>query len=773
MAGEENTRVRLEIGHVLFIDIVGYSKLTTHEQRAALDILNQVVRETQHFRNAEAGGALVKIPTGDGMALVFSDSPESPVECAIEISRALRQHAELRVRMGVHSGPVSEVTDVTGRSNLAGAGMNMAQRVMDCADAGHILLSKRVADDLESDGGWRSSLHDLGNCEVKHGVRVHLFNLHGDGFGDPARPSRLEAASKALRRTQTKRWVYVSVSLAFGALLAAWFLWQRTAPFAPSVDISNKSIAVLPFENRSEEKATEFFTDGVQDEILTNLAKIADLKVISRTSVMHYRSDRPRNLRDIGQQLGVAHVLEGSVQRAANRVRVTAQLIDARSDSHLWAEQYDGELADVFAIQSEIAQKIVAQLRARLSPKEQTAIQARPTSDTAAYDLYLRANEIYRGSDAHDAEGVQKQVALLEGAVARDPAFLSALCMLARAHLVAFYRNIDRTPARLEKARDAITAAAKVDPDAGEVHLARAALHFRGYRDSAAALDELAIARRKLPNDVDVLYLTSLVEYMRLNWDQCIKAAREGLSLDPRNGQLARMLANYYRMLRRYDEARRILNDFVAARPDDIGFQLERAYIDYYENADLRRLKEVVARVSDPTAADIAHTRRDIALYERDYAAAEAARQPDDYYFEGLIARALGDNARAEAAFLRERGRILRQLADKPDAANLLIELAEVNAQLGAKEEAERLGERALALVPYDRDAGGHLVLLMQFAKIHALLGDADRALELIGKVVPTGFGPAYGDLQLEWEWDLIRNDARFQTLVASLAPKQ
>ena len=391
MSAEIKKEIQLEIGHVLFMDIVGYSTHPIDEQRALRDGLSQIVRETEQFREADAAGTLIKIPAGDGMALVFRRSPEQPVECALEIRRALKAHPNLPLRMGIHSGPVSVVIDVNDTTAVAGAGINMCQRVMDCGDAGHILVSKRVAEDLEQYPHWKPYLHDLGACEVKHGVRVGVTNLYSDEVGNAQVPKKFQALKK--RRTQV-RWAEATIALlVVGAVVAAFVLVSRKPARLTSV-APEKSIAVLPFENLSEEKANAFFADGVQDEILTHLTRIADLKVISRTSVMQYKSGAPRNLREIGQQLGVAHVVEGSVQRAANKVRVNAQLIDARTDAHLWAQTYDRDLADVFAIQSEIAKAIADQLQAKLSPNEKKAIEQPPTTDLAAFDLYSRAKSL-------------------------------------------------------------------------------------------------------------------------------------------------------------------------------------------------------------------------------------------------------------------------------------------------------------------------------------------------------------------------------------------
>ncbi len=404
---DSDDNLHLEIGHVLFIDIVGYSKLLLEEQKERLNQLTEIVLATTPVREA-TDEQLVRLPTGDGMALVFHHSAEEPARCALEIAEALQKHPELPVRMGIHSGPVSEVTDVSGRTNIAGAGINMAQRVMDCGDAGHILLSQHVADDLVASRQWASRLRDLGECEVKHGVRLHLVNLYAEPLGNAALPQKFQQTKQKLKR----RSIGSIVALVLVAILVTSGVYYFThRPATKGAAIPEKSLAVLPFENLSSDKENAFFTDGVQDEILTDLAKIADLKVISRTSVMQYKSGAPRNLREIGQQLGVAHVVEGSVQRAANKVRVNAQLIDARTDAHLWAQTYDRDLADVFAIQSEIAKAIADQLQAKLSPNEKKAIEQPPTTDLAAFDLYSRAKSLLltagfsATSDARPAEG--------------------------------------------------------------------------------------------------------------------------------------------------------------------------------------------------------------------------------------------------------------------------------------------------------------------------------------------------------------------------------
>ena len=323
MSDQVTNKIELEIAHILFIDTVGYSKLSINEQRAVVDDLTTIVRSSDHYQRAEAVGRLIKIPTGDGMALVFYTSQEAPAQCAIEISGALKAHPRLQVRMGVHSGPVSGVIDVNGHANLAGAGINMAQRVMNCGDAGHILVSKHVAEDLEEYEHWRPFLHDLGSCEVKHGVRIGVTNLYSDEVGNPNLPSKLQAVKK---HHAHMRWAAVAIALLVVAALVslAIFRYQR-AQFSQL----DRAIAVLPFENLSSNADDSFFVVGIQDEILTKLASLADLKVIARTSTQGYQS-KPVDLRTVGRQLSVGRVLKGSLQRSADKVRVNVQLIDTR-----------------------------------------------------------------------------------------------------------------------------------------------------------------------------------------------------------------------------------------------------------------------------------------------------------------------------------------------------------------------------------------------------------------------------------------------------------
>src|SRR5436853_3498922 len=398
MSTSAGAGVRLEIGHVLFMDLVGYSKLLVYEQRELVEHLTEIVRNTEQVRAAETADKVIRLPAGDGMALVFFNSPEAPVQCAIEIAEKLKQYPQLKLRMGIHSGPVNEVRDVNGRANVAGAGINIAQRVMDCGDAGHILLSKRVAEDLAQSRQWLPFLHDLGECAVKHGVPIFIVNLYADEIGNAQLPEWIkqwqseqaaqaaDGAPSGFRRT--------GLLIAAGALLiavATFGVWLYFKQAEGTSLVPEKTIAVLPFQNFSPDKENAFFADGVQDDILTSLAKIKDLRVISRSSVMNFRDAAAQNLRAVGKTLGVANVLEGSVRREGDRVVVNVQLVDAKSARQIWANRYDRTLADSLGLQGELASEIAEALRATLSTDEQARVTAKPTQNPDAYVFYLRA----------------------------------------------------------------------------------------------------------------------------------------------------------------------------------------------------------------------------------------------------------------------------------------------------------------------------------------------------------------------------------------------
>jgi TolB-like protein/class 3 adenylate cyclase/regulator of sirC expression with transglutaminase-like and TPR domain len=586
MSMEIKKEIKLEIAHVLFIDIVGYSKLSINDQRAAIDELNQAVRASEQFQNAEAAGRLIKIPTGDGMALVFYKSPEEPVECALEISRALKEHPKLQLRMGVHTGPVSGVIDVNGQANLAGAGLNMAQRVMDCGDAGHILVSKRVADDLGEYEHWRPLLHDLGFCEVKHGVKLQIVNLCTDEVGNRALPAKLRAQRQGVART---RWILLAVSLVLvAAVVAAFVVVSRRATRSSSA-VPEKSIAVLPFDNLSEEKANAYFADGIQDEILTKLAGIGDLKVISRSSTAKYKS-KPEDLKTVARELGVATVLEGSVQKAAGKVRVNVQLLNARVDTHLWAKSYDRDLKDIFAVESEVAQEVADTLRAKLSPSQSDALAAAPTRDTEAYDLFLKGEYQERQAEsAENGELFDHAETFYRQAVARDPSFALAYARLAYSRLNRHWFVKHLTPAQLEEVNSEIERALAIAPDSPDAYLALGVFHYWGHRDYDSALRALDRAIELQPSNSDSRTYRAAIHRRRGEWRRSLAEYERVAELNPRDSLSSTELGNTYLSLRRWSEAERALTRALALDPHNINaaFHLAVTYIN--GTGDIRR----------------------------------------------------------------------------------------------------------------------------------------------------------------------------------------
>jgi TolB-like protein/Tfp pilus assembly protein PilF len=578
-----------------------------------------------------------------------------------------------------------------------------------------------------------------------------------------------------------------------GAIIVAGFFFLRR-PGQSTSAIVDKSIAVLPFENLSEEKQNEYFADGVQDEILTDLAKIADLKVISRMSVMQYKSGVARNLRKIGEELGVAHVVEGSVQRATNKIRVNAQLLDARNDTHLWAQTYDRDLADVFAIQSEIAKAIADQLQAKLSPNEKKAIEQPPTTDLAAFDLYSRAKSILLTASfsVTGDPDLRKAIELLDEAVKRDPSFFDAYCQLAYAHGYFYGVWGDHTPARLALAEAAVQAATRLRPDAAETHLARAQYLYMGLRDYAGALAELEIARRALPNDPRVFEFTGFILRRRGQQEEGLQNLQRAVELDPRNFLTLQQIALSYQFLGRYAEAIAALDRALEIMPDNAETRADRGLFYLCWKADTRPLHQTIDAIlaQGPGAiASAADTWFFCALAERDPAAAERALVAlgdnpcwgegeinlSRSFGEGLLARMTKDEARARTAFEAARSQQEKIVQAQPDYSPALCVLGLIDAALGRKDLALDEGRRAIALTPVEKDVTNDSFVLQYFAITAAWAGEKELALQQLktGLRAPTASVMlSYGALKLHPLWDPLRGDPRFEKIVASLAPK-
>jgi TolB-like protein/Tfp pilus assembly protein PilF len=554
--------------------------------------------------------------------------------------------------------------------------------------------------------------------------------------------------------------------------------------------VAEKSIAVLPFESLSDQKENAFFTEGVADEILTDLAKIAGLKVISHTSVQQYKSGIRRNLREIAQQLGVAHVLEGSVQRADGRVRVSAQLIDARTDTHVWADHYDRPLDDVFAIQSEIAQMIADQLKAKLSTTEKAALAQKPTSDLEAYDLYVRAKSL-RASTSFDLqvkENLLEAARLLEQAVARDPNFFLAYCRLAEVQdLIYFLGTNEHTPAQLGRAEAAIQAALRLHPDSGEAHLALGEHLYRAYRDYDRAVVELTRAREQLPNDPLPLELLSFIERRRGQWDESIAHLQRAQELDPRNLFLLQQLYITYQTQRRHQNGIAVLDRALAIAPTDANTRVVRGLAEFEARADTKPLHATIDALvaEDPAGArHFADAWLNLALCERDQAAASRALAviPADgitvgstwfprAWCEASAAKLRGDATAAQAALIRARGEIEKTLRDQPEYAQELSVLAMIDAALGRKADALREGRRAVELLPVSKDVLDGTDMMTNLALVYGWTGEKDLACEQLETLSRLPGRLNYGQLRLHPEWDALRGDPRFEKIIGLLAP--
>ena len=800
MSAEVKPKVQVEIGHVLFIDVVGYSTLSVNEQHQIQQQLNEIVRGTERFRAAPED-KLTTLPTGDGMALVFFTSPEAPVECAIEISSELKRYPRFELRMGIHSGPVSRTTDVNQRTNIAGAGINIAQRVMDCGDAGHILLSRRVADDLAQYGEWQPCLHELREVEVKHGVRVALVNFFSDGFGNSKIPAKIIQAQQ-IRRRRLLLWLSAVLLCLLFATVGSW-IWTRrvalsTAYKVSAAGISEKSIAVLPFENFEENKENAYFADGIQDDILTDLAKVADLKVISRRSVAQYRGST-QDMREIGKALQVAHVLEGTVRKIGDKIRVTAQLIDTRTEAQTWAEKYERNVADVFAIQSEVSQAIVTQLKAALSPREKAAIEEKPTEDPEAYDLYLRARSLIRepGVTVKIAQGdTAKGVTLLESAIGRDPKFTLAYCLLSEAQLSLYgleYWNKERLP----KAKAAIDTALRISPNSGQAHLTLAEYLFRAVRDPERAERELTIAATALPGHVELFNLGADIAEQRGQWTKALQDRGKAAELDPRDQETASNLVTLYTNLRRYADAQKLIDHTIATIPQQSTSPFWRqkskillakgdtdaamAALDASPNRNigLVGLNSEVANVfvmehNYAKAEEILRSAEEVARAHNvmPKGADNPAVQGVTLLQLGRIARVQGQQEKARDYFESARKGFEAWLAKNPEQSSIYEArarafIAEVDAALGRKEDALREAHDVLELWPLSRDATVAPNVATIVAVAYVWAGEHDAALQLLAQFAKLPCGPTVGDLKLNPVWDDLRNDPRFDKIIA------
>src|SRR6266536_4682262 len=622
-------------------------------------------------------------------------------------------------------------------------------------------------------------------------------------FGGPTieRPGRLSG----LPANTGWLWAAAASAVVIVGLAALFFVRYRSLPAGVRASMSSapagtvlsaptpiheKSVAVLPFENLSDQKQNAYFAAGVQDEIISDLARIAELKVISRTSANLYKSGNPRNSREIGQQLGAAHLLEGNVQRIGNRLRINAQLIDSRTDTHSWVQTYDRDVADLFAIQSEIAQAIAKQLHAKISPAEKLAIERPPTADLTAFDLYTRAKDLLLTASFSSTarEDLLRAVGLLNQAVRHDPDFFEAYCQLALTHGRLYFYGLDHTSARLALAEAALGTASRLRPDAGETHLARARNLYWGYLDYNSALAELEVARRALPNEADIFGLTGFIQRRQGHWEESIRSLERAIELDPRNFSTLGQLAVSYDHLRRYAEEQLILDRALSIEPNHVETRVGRALIEFDWKADTRPLHQTIdsIRATNPAAMPgIADGWLICGLADRDVAASAHAlialgentfgfdvAQFNRPFIEGLIARIMKDHDKARAAFTAARAEQEKIVEAQPNYGPALSVLGLIDAGLGRKEEALREGRRAVELLPVEKDALGGVSVIKYLAMIAAWVGDKDLACEQLATAIRNPSRLSYGQLKLLPFWDPLRGDPCFEQIVNSLAPR-
>lgn len=778
-----------KLAAIMFTDMVGYSALAQSDDRLALELLEE---HRQLLRDIFPRFNGTEIKTIGDAFLVEFQSALAAAQCAIEIQRTLAKHnadappqREIQIRIGVHIGDV-----VHRGGDVYGDGVNIASRIEPLAGAGGICVSMDVERQIRN--ALETRFEKLAPTELKNiSVPMDLFRIVLPWERPASRVAQMPARSTSRK----------SVPTAIAAILLivgfGWWWSQRpyggaTSPVTPNAaTIPEKSIAVLPFENLSEDKSNAFFADGVQDEILTNLAKIADLKVISRTSVLQYRDKAARNLREIAQQLGVAHVLEGTVQRAADKVRVNAQLINARTDAHEWAENYDRPISDVFAIQSEIAKAIAEQLQARLSPSEKAAIAQAPTKDIVANDLYVRAVALGEMVNNPGAKGYMLEgITLLEEALRRDPNFLAAQCLLSKMHTAVYWYGFDHSPARLDQAHAALEQAERIAPGSGDVHLAKGRYLYQGFRDYEQARKEFELARQSLPNSAELFAFIGFVDRRQARWDDAFRNMDRAVELDPRNFLGLEEAAFTYGGRRHWAESKKLLERAIEVSPKDYFARIQLALNAFYERGDLGPLRaqlNVFRQEGSEATTNAAQAFIDCALAERDHAAAVQALafipaegaifEPANFpmprdWFVGMVAHSFGDTKEAQRAFTAARVIAAKTVQDQPDYAPAWSLLGMIDAGLGRKADAIAEGKRACELLPISKDSWVGCIYVTNLALIYAWLGEKDLALEQLALSAENPPGISYGELKLYPTWDSLRGNPRFDKLVASLAPR-
>lgn len=785
-----------KLAAIMFTDMVGYSALSQGDDKLALELLEEH-RELLRKIFSEFNGTEIKT-IGDAFLVEFQSALEA-AQCAIAIQRALAKRnadapaeRQIQVRIGVHIGDV-----VHRGGDVYGDGVNIASRIEPLAGAGGICVSMDVERQIRN--AVETRFEKLAPTELKNiSVPMELFRIVLPWEKQPAFATRPRTISDA--RSSNKRiWIAGAVILLLIVGIGWWWSTrphENLASSAPegsqSQNIPEKSIAVLPFDNLSSDKENAYFAEGIQDEILTDLAKVADLKVISRTSVMQYRDAAARNLREIGQQLGVAHVLEGSVQRAGNEVRVNTQLINAHTDAHEWAEKYDRPINHVFAIQTEIANAIVQQLQAHLSPSEKAAIAEAPTKDLVAFDLFRRARILDdEVNDPGSGPGLFQGLSLLEEAVRRDPNFYLAYCLMAEIDLDLYWGGFDHTPGRRDHALSALKQAEGINPDAGDVHLQKADYAYHGFRDYETARSELELARKSLPNSSRLYTMIAAIDRRQARWDEAVRNFDRAVELDPRDFTTLSEAGYTYGALHRYPRASQLIQQAAALSPKDPFVRAALAESPFLERADIGPLRTELNKIlaeGKEVASHVAGYFIECALAEHDHTAAVKALDlvpadgtidsrydmswPRDWHV-GLVAHCFNEETAAKNAFNSARTVAAKTVSEQPEYASAWTILGVIDAGLGRKSEAIAEGKRACELLPLSKDGWDGVGFVSYLALIYSWVGEKGLALDQLEISAKAPNGITYGELKLNPTWNALRGDPRFEQIVASLAPQK
>ncbi|UCH63221.1 MAG: tetratricopeptide repeat protein [Fidelibacterota bacterium] len=752
-----------KLAAIMFTDIVGYTAMMSQDEEKALELLKKNRALLKPVIEQFRGEWLKEM--GDGTLSSFASAVEA-VNCALEIQHILQSDPNLSLRIGIHIGDV-----VFEDGDVFGDGVNVASRIEPLAEPGSVCVSEQVYEAIRNKRGIEATL--LGEKKLKgvdHPIKVYAVS--------EIRAPLVEQVRATIRPLGRRWWTWTGTAagVAIIAVVVWWLGFGKEA--LPEPLLGPKSVAVLPFANLSDSKEDEYFSDGVTDDIITHLTKIGDLKVISRTSAMLYK-DSPKSLRIIANELGVPNILEGTVRRAGDKVRITGQLIDARTDQHLWAETYDRDLTDIFLIQSDVARNIAAALETMLSPEERQRIEQLPTESTTAYDLYLRAYE-------YDQKGWERKTLeiasdLYKKAVEIDPRFAQAYARLGRIHSYMYWRGYDRTNQRLATAREAVDQALSIKPDDPVVRMGNGYYYYYGLRDHTRALEQFFFAQRLEPGNGLHAENIAYVQRRLGRFEEALANQKTAQEYDPRSARLILELGGTYRILRLDDLAEQAYDRAIVLAPDYVAPYLAKAWLQVDISGDTESARQVLAegmRLADPlhlmwtlVEFDIEDDRYDDAL-ERLTAIPEDVREdpvvfmPKEFYV-GWILKLMGEPAEADLHFEKARALLEEKVRESPNHERIHAALGKVYAHLGLTNEAIREGRKAVDSLPVSMDATAGPDYVQHLAEIYTIVGEYEAAIDLLEKLVKMPAGARVSDLRFHRVWDPLREHSRFQQLVA------